>query len=301
MSTVKTPKLNYESFLPKSRGVAYVCPNEDLGIWRELVKGKRIQRAAGICSGGEVGFFALLPTVREELVLIDHNHGSLYFAVVKYLLLREWGYAGVVRLFKHPDQLRLAIQEVEKDIPEALRNARDDLSYSHVRERLVKAAQKSDMYSASRGTLLTEQWERPNRYQRKVASSKLDKVKFVHGDFDALDNQGKFDLLYMSNAHESGNGNDKRKDLERIGKCLNPGGFVLSSLTICKNENSPTRQEWDYHTRIYVTRPNPHYQTLPENWKLVQSVPRRDVGMSRWSYNLYQVQPVTAEREAHGV
>lgn len=288
MSTVEAPKLNFQSFLPNSRGVAYVCPNEDLGIWRDLVKGKRIRRAAGICSGGEVGFFALLPTVREELVLIDHNLGSLYYASVKYLLLREYGYAGLMRLFRNAKQLEAAIAEAEKNLPEKLQNIRDDMAS----ERLVKAAGNRDSYTRVQGTKLQEHWERTHAHQRKAVNTKLDKVTFVHGDLDALDNQGKFDLLYMSNAHEEGNGNQRRKDLNRISKCLNPGAYVLSSLKLGnRREQRSTRLAWDYRTHKYVEEPNPHYQEPPaEEWKLIQSIPKRDVGMSRWTYNLYQVQ-----------
>ena len=132
MSTVETPpKLKFESHLDKSLGVGYVFPNEDVGRWRELVKGKRIKRAAAICSGGEVGFFALLPTVKDELVLIDHNKASLYYALVKYLLLRKHGYAGVVKLLREPHQLKKELTSVEKELPKGFSgNQRDNYDYT---------------------------------------------------------------------------------------------------------------------------------------------------------------------------
>jgi hypothetical protein len=284
----KQPKLNYVSEIPNTLGVSYLCPNEDIGIWRELIKGKRINRAAAICSGGEVGFFSLLPTVREELVLIDHNRGSLQYAILKYLMLQKWGYAGTLRRLKDPTTAGAAVKEVSKDLPPDIYAARDDLAYSdRIGDRLIRR----DPYDDNRlGTAVTQHWERLGKYE-KAAVRKLGIVRFIHGDFEKLEAHGPFDLLYMSNAHDGGNGNQGRKDLDIVGRCLHEGSYILSS-THLRNDGPRTRRTWSYTERCYVTEtlpPNQYGSQCPKNWELVKQIHRRDVGMSRWNYCLYQV------------
>lgn len=70
----------------------YVVPNESVEIWRELVADlPEVDRIAGICSGGEIGFFVLLAKTKEELILVDHLGLAVNLAAVKLTLLREHG------------------------------------------------------------------------------------------------------------------------------------------------------------------------------------------------------------------
>jgi hypothetical protein len=283
----KRPKLNYTSEIKDTRGVSYICPNEDIGIWRELIKGKRVNRAAAICSGGEVGFFSLLPTVREELVLIDHNRGSLQYAILKYLMLQKWGYAGTLRRLKDPTFAAAAVKEVSRDLPPDIYAARDDLAYQdRIGDRLIRKDPYED-YNHD-GTAVTKHWERLTKYE-KAAVRKLGIVRFIHGDFEKLEAHGPFDLLYMSNAHDGGNGNQGRKDLDIVGRCLHEGSYVLSS-TALRDDKPRIKQVWSFTERRYVTQTRPPLASqCPKNWELVKQIHKRDVGMSRWSYCLYQV------------
>lgn len=268
--------VQFESAIDRSRGGAYMVPNEDVEIWRDLVKGRRIDRAAAICSGGEVGFFALLPTVRKELVLVDHNIGSLRFAMLKYLLLREHGYAGVIRLLKDRAKMKTAINAVAPKLPEKLRDLHE-YAETTVGDRLVRSCpDPKDSYSRNRPSPTETFWANVGDYQRRQATSKLNLVKFLHGDLLHLVERGPFDLLYLSNAQQVGNGNDKAVNCEALGKCLKPGGSVLSSVQM------KTKAEFD---RYYTPSP-----VQPESWKLVKTLPRRDKGNQSWNYCLYQVQ-----------
>jgi hypothetical protein len=60
-----------------TRHSEFVVCNESVAVWRKLLDGITVKRAASICSAGEIAFFAILPIVDEELLAIDYSYGSL--------------------------------------------------------------------------------------------------------------------------------------------------------------------------------------------------------------------------------
>src|SRR4051812_49342641 len=100
--------LKFESISPDKHVATYATTNENVGTIHDLIKGKDIKRAAGICSGGEIGFFSMLPHVKEELILVDHSFKNMTFALTKYLLIAEFGWAKTRRLFTPEQHKELA-------------------------------------------------------------------------------------------------------------------------------------------------------------------------------------------------
>lgn len=222
----------------------YVVPNEETMLWRELVKGLPINRAAGICSSGEVGFFAMLPTVRKELVLVDHSYRSLSIAMLKYLLIREKGWQEAHRLFTSRDlkELRAAFEELKARLPKKTEDA-----YQRTLESAGEYAYGSTSFvgrnSLHVNPLLNKEWNILPTKLIATASKKFDKVTFLHGDMTDLIAKGPFDLFYISNAidHQrraSKGSRDswldpddtvKQQFLSEITKVVKPGGYVIAA------------------------------------------------------------------------
>src|SRR5438132_1398034 len=76
--------MRFTDIEPTAGGSGYGVVNENLNAWKKLLEGISVERAAGICSAGEVNFFSILPHVEQELVLIDQSPYSLYCAMGKY-------------------------------------------------------------------------------------------------------------------------------------------------------------------------------------------------------------------------
>lgn len=274
MSTIQ-----YEDLNTFRGSCGYICPNEDVLLWREIVKGRHIRRAAGICSGGEVGFLALLPTVRDELVLVDHSYESLAYAMLKYLLLLERGYKDTKRLLSDKeanDELKAILAVLKDRLPadvlkastKRLREHRSNYTYEYVEygpeQRLQTAANTYD------GSSLVRYWKSFPENLVKRAAEKLAKVRFVHGDMTDLIEQGPFDLFYMSNAHEHTTRHGKSPVLTNVAKLLKPGGLVVSTRI------TEGRRYYDAGER------------LPKGWTQVSESNASSCGYG-WRYALYQV------------
>lgn len=265
-------------------GVGYVCPNENVEHWRSLVKGKHIRRAAGIASGGEVGYFALLPTVREELVLVDHAYASLRYAMQKYLVIKHCGFDEAQRLFTKGTrkEVQEVINKIRDAIPAKVRNARDSYDYDYYGrydgDRLARVAGDNGNYC--RGALPAIWNNVPKRVGQKVVQ-KLDKVTFVHGDFRSL--EGPFDLFYLSNAWESGNGNRGNIVVAEIDKLVKRGGHVLIT------GREPYRSNYMSYSAGVSSNPKTRVTGIPEDWECldIQKV-KSPYGMAEWQYELYQ-------------
>lgn len=199
----------------------YLVSNEEVHVLRDMVKKLRVERAAGICSAGEVGLLALLPLTRRELVLVDHNYGSLSVAMRKYLLLRERGARDTIRLLTGKstgNELHATLHGYESLLPE------------RVARSLSHAAFTRSSYDGSAllvGDVFTAWKALPARLTAKAAR-KLDRVTFLHGDLTDLQARSPFDLLYVSNALEHSSRLRRRLtvdgDLQGI---LKPGGYLI--------------------------------------------------------------------------
>lgn len=256
----------------------YPVPNENLERWETLLQGLRLYKVAGICSGGEVGFFNLLPRVQRELVLVDHSYKALYFAMVKYLALQKYGpeetykrlTAGYARYPETTPRgaFKALAAEFDPILTPELRACWQRGSYSDPRDG-------PDVFEG-RAPAIGEFWLRQKKEPLIKTCAKLHKVRFVHGDLTDLAKYGKFGLVYLSNALESNHRNrDRRSSIPaQVARCLKPEGYVLASHSVSAGP------------RV----------TYPSNWEVLNSITPtvRSAGELGWTYNLLQVHPVAA-------
>lgn len=207
----------------------YAVPNEDISLWRDYLKGKRIERAAGICSSGEIGLFAMLPTVRKELVLVDHSYRSLSIAMLKWLLLRERGPEATYELLltKQPKEVKAVLGEVRAGLPDAVRRVYDSM-YEEERNSYYTQYEPFSSYSSS----MKLYWSRLPMRLIRHSGTKLGKVRFLHGDMKDLAAQGlKFDALYLSNALEHYySQTSARTACTTLDTILNPGAYIMAAV-----------------------------------------------------------------------
>jgi hypothetical protein len=255
-------------------GDFYATPNESLELWDRLLQGLKLYKVAGICSGGEVGFFNLLPRVQRELVLLDHSYKALYFAAVKYLALQKYGPEETYNLLSSGrGTYQTLATEFETELPVVLNNAwkRPTLYSNHPR----RGADAFESHSTS----VARFWQHQKKDVLVKTCAKLHKVTFVHGDLTDLAAKGKFGLVYLSNALESNHLNRERKTSipAKVAACIKPEGYVLTTHTASM-----------YSNRV----------TYPENWELVSEAEYQDVPRGpwelEWKYQLRQVHPVAA-------
>ena len=245
--------MTFEDLHPFNGSGGYIVPNERNQIWRDLVKRLPVHKAAGICSSGEVGFFSILPAVREELVLIDHSYDSLAVALVKYLILRERGPKETHKLFTSGNETSLAnaVDSVKGELPPKVRDSRyTTLSYFHV-------------------SSVVREWNNTPTGLVKKAGEKLDKVSFLHGDLTDLVDRGPFGLLYLSNALEHWGRNDRAPVAEQVEKAVKPGGYVIAC-----GSRTPARWERVKSFTAGFDRKNPQYITWTQT---LYRVPRKKV------------------------
>lgn len=214
----------------------YPAPNEDVELWRSMVKGLRVERAAAICSGGEVGLLALLPTVRRELVLIDHSRRSLLVAMLKHLLIRQRGATEVRELLGKGSykDIKAALTAVKDGLPPDLlaiynRMGNDPRKYG---DEIEPFGARDDWYSAKPSYKphpgLQKYWcAVPVRLVQR-SGAKLGKVSFIHGDMKVLAERGKFNLIYLSNAFNHASvTNPQHSTFKAIDEALAPGGYAM--------------------------------------------------------------------------
>lgn len=241
----------------------YIVPNESLTSWKKLLEDADISvdRAAGICSAGEVGLFNLLPHVKRELVLIDHSTRSIAVAAVKHLILQKVGPDKAKELFESGDaaKIRKAFDGVKDKLPPKLQE-----SYEKV------FGTKKDLdhlgYAAnSHARSLKSMWaDAP----LKKTCNTLGKVKFLHGDLTDLVERGPFGLLYLSNAldstHRSRSG--QAALAATVEKAVKPGGYVLDAVSAF-TKTARSGAKWDL---------------------IAEHSPYTNIQFSQWVYRLYQ-------------
>jgi hypothetical protein len=203
----------------------FVTTNESLGTWNDLLDGVKVERAASICSGGEVAFFAIAPRATQEVYLLDHAYGSLYFAIGKYNLIEKLGPTKAYKLLTSNDgeKIAKAFLDANKDLPT---HGNSD-AYAHwpTLRSVEQAAskEKPPPEPPNRYSMAWYDWyDRwgPRGYGRDRKYNKFascwahldpkaisafskrvrERVSFVHGDINDLVDLGPFDLIYLSNA-----------------------------------------------------------------------------------------------------
>lgn len=229
--------LAYEA-VPETRDCKsfYPASNEDVELWRSMVKGLRVERAAAICSGGEVGLLALLPTVRRELVLIDHSRRSLLVAMLKHLLIRQRGATEVRELLGKGsyEDIKAALTAVKDGLPPDLLAIYNRMGNGprELGNETEPFGARVDWYSAKPSYKphpgLQRYWcAVPVRLVQR-SGAKLGKVSFIHGDMKMLAERGKFNLIYLSNAFNHASvTNTQHSTFKAIDEALAPGGYAM--------------------------------------------------------------------------
>lgn len=280
----------------------YIVPNEDTVEWRKLIKGLRVNKAAAICSSGEVGLVAMLPTVRKELVLVDHSYASLSVAMLKYTMLRELGATETKRLLTAatPDELRINLDKFVATLPEKVRkvyaqrvNARSfergfvinrpgkKYNYNKIDPKTgyYEVVEQKDNYEVN-GSIVRE-WNRLPHRDVLRSASKLDRVKFLHGDLTDLAAKGPFDLFYLSNALEH-SGRKGRPVVEQVQACIKPGGYAI----VAHQGGLPDRSARSGY-RSYSNYGSCITKILDAGWTVVSTV-KSSVNIA-WQQTLFQV------------
>lgn len=193
-------------------GNAFVVSNESISMWRKALEGISVEKAAGICSGGEVSFFALLPSVTKKLELIDHAYHALYYAIGKYHTIGKLGASEALKALA--SRYREGLQPLFDEA-----NAKFPTSKHRVgrKARGVESLELTGLF----GSLTQEDLE--------AFINNREKISFLHGDLNDLVDRGPYDLVYLSNAPDYSGRNGKNFQIEKMVK---PGGYVLHT---CQN------------------------------------------------------------------
>lgn len=215
-----------------------VC-NESTSIWRKALEGISVENAAGICSGGEISLFNILPIVKKQLQLIDHCYTSMYYAIGKLYAIKKLGAEEAYKAFQSPvlKELKILFQEANKNLPTSKFNA--DYVYGFSSTSLQRAFKDLSITDLE-GLIENE-----------------GKLKFLHGDLSDLVDRGPFDLVYLSNALEyAGRTHNKNYPIQEIVKpggliCLTHGAYtgmpgLVSKFEVLFQEEHRSSLRWNY-------------------------------------------------------
>lgn len=237
--------MNFKDLNTYKGSSCYAVVNESIAVWRKLLDGISVERAASICSGGEVSFFSILPCVEKELVLIDHAYGSLYYAIGKYGIIETQGAEKAYELYTQD----VFTKEVEDGIIEANKG--------------LPTANPRHRYG---GTSTGRVWRTITQEDVASFATCMDKVQFLHGDLNDLEEFGPFDLLYLSNALDYVGRNGTRFNIEKLVK---PGGYILycnqaySTWDNLPNRPNPRAKGWE---EVAQTRPDRDTRQYGLDW-----------------------------------
>lgn len=200
--------MKFVDHYPTFNASGYAFTNEEPVLFAKALdeSGRTFQRAASICSGGEVPLQIIAPRV-QELIAIDHSYAALAAAMTKALLLRHLGAKDFRNHIMNGAQFsKDLVTTVQKDLPSVLQQRWRYFDYT---------APHFQSY-----------WTLEEAHLQTILDS-LDKITFVHGDLNDLPNFGTFDLLYISNAWD--HTNRERQKLGLSIKAAAPGALVLLS------------------------------------------------------------------------
>lgn len=254
MSTeIATPvSTDFEDLVPKYSAAGYMDTNEEPELHQKLLRGIKIDRGVAIASGGEVAFFAILPRVMKELILVDHSYLALSAAYHKRVVLEAYGPQRTKELFEsgNTSVIKEAFEGIESRIPEALRKPPKSTQSSYYSQSMEY---KASFVPAN----LRTNWHFGSLRSLSDAAKKLSKLRFVHADIADLADRGPFDFAYISNAPGHTGRSGEYLGKVRLRPMLSPGAHVLSTSSL---------QNW--------------------GWKLIESI--RGYRTS-WIHELYEV------------
>lgn len=245
--------LKFEDLHPKDMASGYYVTNETPELLRDMLLKQKghVERAAGICSGGEVPFFVLLPAA-NEVIAIDHTYGALVVTAIKAAILEKLGPHGTMNLFTertYEDFIKVVL-DVKDAVPEIWR------SHFSIDKQFSKE------YNFNH---FKREWFLAGIEILEIAHRNLHKLKLVHGDLSDLSKFGTFDCIYTSNAFgEHLNRDGMYPTVKAIEPALKADGVILHTSNLGANwkalSNSPGgRTTWRHaiSQRLTVAAPAP--------------------------------------------
>lgn len=303
-------------------GYCYGVINEQLGGWREALKdvaGFGAKRGAAICSGGEVGFFLLLPHVQEELTMLDYSYGSLFYALGKYHVIEKKGASFAHDAFtKYPEYTAEYAKALEAyrygvynytthryDHPPKPTPPAGDLLDLFFEGNKGIGKQEAESAAANWPLVgLDRVWADLSVEEVAAFRKNRTKVNFVHGDISQLAETGPYDFVYFSNAlqyHSAQDGDPYRHSYAldynqeaaqyEMDKIIKPGGYALYCYQGAKRaEKDSRRPGGGYYSGRHST---PQARCVAE-WESVACITptelakrdvKRNYGMG-WTYEI---------------
>lgn len=232
----------------------HIVTNEEPELIRELLGslGRKFKLGGGICSGGEVAFMSLMPFC-EQTVLVDHGLNACASAYYKATLLSEMG----AKRFRDMIVRGNAFELVMKGSKLLARLQKDKSFPKFAGIQAFPKGPADSTACLSFNTLTAMQREyfyTPPSVLRQTRA-KLDTLTIAHGDLLDLQEFGKFDLMYLSNAF----GHTGRNGQPTLAKSVTPlmadGGIALSTQVLTGvlpkgwtelTRFAPLRTSWNY-------------------------------------------------------
>lgn len=210
---------------PAFNAGGYFTTNEAPELFARLLGERQFTRGGGICSGGEVALFVLLPRC-NEVVLVDHAYHSLTVAFAKFLLLD---------LLAPQEFLRLLLEEsftvASRQVQQLLKDNEFRIPAT-LRSHLSISSDPNDGTFSQHGiaSLRYEYKNYPDALEALTAArGKLANVTLLHGDLQDLRAYAPLDVLYLSNAMEHSNRDRRSPQLNEFKDVIPAGGILLGT------------------------------------------------------------------------
>lgn len=238
-------KVKFVEKRPYDAGGGYTVPNESMQQLTKMLLGTATKRdrAACICSGGEVPLQVMLPNINGEVIAIDHAYGSLFWAWLKIFLITNFSATEIRDLVSVKASLSIKegkyvytphalgikfrdfVKEIFNEFPKELQShantyfciTNDDQHF--ITKEAVEAGQANGYIAAY--------WNKITDEMVSVVRERIDNLTLVHGDLRDLASYGTFDAVYISNAMEHAAHNGQNPRLGEIMPFVAPQGIVL--------------------------------------------------------------------------